>query len=320
MRSPDLKSGWIILISLIIFALFLSGCHQIPADHSTPPTTENQPQTNPITPGAGLDYQDQVYCSIEGVDLLFDLSYPTTGDAPYPLVVYIHGGSWREGDKRGGAGMEFKDAPLDAGYAFASINYRLSPEVIFPAHIEDVKCAVRFFRANAEQLGIDPGRIAALGGSAGGHLAALLGLTASQGLWEDSGDYLGISSAVVAVVDLFGPTDLRGMTHPSYQTAFADVFGEAIQNEEAMWEYSPLAYVSDASPPFLIMHGNADQVVATRHSEDLFTALRAVGVPVELVIVHGGGHSTDLFNTNATPSQDELIEILLSFLSEHLSK
>ncbi len=199
--------------------------------------------------------------------------------------MYVHGGSWREGDKHGGAVMEFKEPLLDAGYAFASINYRLSSEVIFPTHIQDVKCAVRCFRSNSDQLAIDPDRIAALDGSAGAPLAALLGLTANQGLWEDSSGYPNISSEVAAVVDLFGPTDLSGMTHPSYQDALMDVFGEAINSEEQMWTYSPLAYVSEDAPPFLILHGNADQVVALHHSERLYHALQDEGVPKESILI-----------------------------------
>jgi len=266
-----------------------------------------------------LDYADQTYCTVDGVELHFDLSYPLYGEAPYPLVMYVHGGSWREGDKRGGAGMAFKDSLLDAGFAIASINYRLSPEVIFPTHIKDVKCAVRFFRANASQLGIDQDRIAALVGSAAGaHLLSLLGLTANHDLWEDSGCYPNISSEVATVVDLFGPTDLCEMTHLSYQDAFVDVFGDAIQSEEQMWVYSPLAYVTQNAPPFLIMHGNADQVVALHHSERLYQALQAVDVPAKLIVVHGGGHFLNLFNQRASPSKAELTKSLLSFLAEYL--
>ncbi len=304
------------MAGVFIILILIAGCNA--TDQLTPTNETSTSDEMSIQPVAGREYVDQVYCTVEGVELRFDLSYPPQGKAHYPLVIYVHGGSWREGDKRGGAGMEFKKAILNAGYAFASINYRLSSEVIFPAHIQDVKCAVRFFRANADPLAIDPNRIAAMGGSAGAHLVALLGLTANQDLWEYSGGYPNISSEVAAVVDLFGPTDLSGMTHPSYQDAFRDVFGEAINSEEQMWSYSPLAYVSEDAPPFLILHGNADQVVALHHSERLYHALQDEGVPVELIVVHGGGHSLSLFNTKATPSKDELTQALLAFLVEYL--
>jgi acetyl esterase/lipase len=222
------------------------------------------------------------------------------------------------GDKMGGAGMAFKDSLLSAGYAFASINYRLAPKYVFPAQIEDVKCAVRFFRAHAAVLALDPDRIAALGGSAGGHLVALLGLTSGEDLWEDAGQYLSVSSEVAAVVDLFGPTDLSPLAEPVYRDMYADVFGQAVESDADMWRFSPLAYVSPEAPPFLILHGDADPVVFLHHSERLYQALMAVDVPAELVVVEGGGHSTDLFRAGASPNLEAITEMLLAFLQEHL--
>ncbi len=276
------------------------------------------PEGVSVVPGPGKSFYDQVYCQIDGVDLIFDLHYPDQGEGPFPLVIYVHGGSWQEGDRRGGAGMAFTDALLDAGYAFAGINYRLAPEYTFPAMIEDVKCAVRFFRANAELLDLDPDRFAALGGSAGGHLVSLLGLTADQGLWESAGGYQGVSSRVAAVVDMFGSTDLRVMADPVYRDGWGEVFGDAVYDADAMWEISPLAYVTGDAPPFLIMHGDKDETVFVHHSQDLAAALENVGVPAELIIVAGGGHSTELFRRGAAPDLNSLTESLLAFLGEYL--
>jgi acetyl esterase/lipase len=306
------------IVGTLILLVLIAGCNALDKQTPTPTIEALSSEGLSIQPVAERDYLDQVYCTVEGVELRFDLSYPPQGEKPYPLVIYVHGGSWREGDKRGGAGMEFKEPLLNAGYAFASIDYRLSPDVIFPAHIQDVKCAVRYFRANASQLGVSPDQIVALGGSAGAHLVALLGLTANQDLWEETSGYPNISSEMAVVVDLFGPTDLSGMTFPSYQDAFMDVFGEAINSEGQMWSYSPLAYVSEKAPPFLILYGNADKVVALHHSERLYHALQDEGVPVELIVVRGGGHSLNLFNQMASPSKDELTQSLLSFLDEYL--
>jgi acetyl esterase/lipase len=214
--------------------------------------------------------------------------------------------------------VAFTDALLDAGYAFAGVNYRLAPAYTFPAQIEDVKCAVRFFRANAEGLILDPGRFVALGGSAGGHLVSLLGLTSGEGLWESAGPYQGVSSEVAAVVDLFGPTDLRPIADPAYRDPYIGVFGDAAYDEAAMWAVSPLAYVHPGAPPFLIMHGDVDQTVFLHHSVNLADALETAGVPVELIIVEGGGHSTDLFQPGASPDLASLTESLLDFLKDSL--
>lgn len=276
------------------------------------------PEGVSITPGPGKLFYDQVYCQIEGVDLIFDLHYPDSGEGPYPLVVYVHGGAWQEGDRRGGAGVAFRDALLEAGYAFGAVNYRLAPEYAFPAQIEDVKCALRFFRANAHLLDLDAARFAALGGSAGGHLAALLGLTADQDLWESAGEYQGVSSGVAAVVDLFGPTDLRPIADPAYRDSYISVFGDAVYDAEAIWAYSPLAYVSGDAPPFLILHGDVDRVAMLHHSEKLAEALADVGVPAELIVVAGGGHSTELFAEGASPDLESLTQSLLAFLEDYL--
>ena len=107
---------------------------------------------------------------------------------------------------------------------------------------------------------------------------------------------MGVSSEVAAVVDLFGPTDLRPISDPRYRGNYEEIFGEAVFSEDAMWAFSPLAYMSVDAPPFLIFHGGADETVMPHHSVDLQAALTDAGVPVELVIVSGGGHSNALFN------------------------
>jgi acetyl esterase/lipase len=125
---------------------------------------------------AGAMQKDLTYCTTgSGVALKMDLRYPQQFKSPAPLVIYVHGGAWQGGDKAQGSGMRFVPTLLERGYIIASINYRLAPEYIFPAQIEDVRCAVRHLRANAARYGLDPDRIGAIGGSAGGHLVALLG-------------------------------------------------------------------------------------------------------------------------------------------------
>jgi acetyl esterase/lipase len=305
--------GWMILFSAGCAGAPVTEVVEIPIPSVSP---ENPTGTVPV---ARRDYREKTYCTIDNVDLLYDLSYPNDGSAePLPMVVYVHGGAWKMGDRRGGAGVEFKTALLEAGYVYAAIDYRLAPDYLFPAQIEDVKCAIRYFRANAETLGIDPDRIAVMGGSAGGHLVSLLGLTAGQNIWEDAGGFQGVSSAVAGVVDLFGPTDLRPISDARYRGNYEEIFGEAVFSQEMMWAFSPLAYVGEEAPPFLILHGDADEIVMLYHSVDLQAALLDAGVPAELVIVSGGGHSNALFTEGASPDLGELTAILVEFLGENL--
>ncbi len=314
----------ILVFHIFLAVIILSGCQALETPQTTitlkqtATTISTLPDGVSIIPGTGKSFYDQVYCQIDGVDLIFDLHYPEQGEGPYPLVIYVHGGSWQEGDRRGGAGVVFTDALLDAGYAFAAVNYRLAPEYTFPAMIEDVKCAVRFFRANADLLNLDPERFAALGGSAGGHLVSLLGLTSDQDLWELAGCYQGVSSRVAVVVDMFGPMDLRPIADPAYRDGWGDVFGDAVFDSDAMWNISPLKYVTKDAPPFLVMHGDDDPTVFLHHSQNLAAALEEAGVPVELIVVSGGGHSNDLFRPGAAPDLNSLTESLLAFLGEYL--
>ena len=150
-------------------------------------------------------YRDIAYVADGHERQKLDLYVPETGEN-LPLIIWIHGGAWRGGDKKNYIRREY----LKAGYAGASLNYRLSQHAIFPAQIEDVKAAVRWLRANAETYGLDPNRFAAWGSSAGGHLVAILGTAGDVDKFE-VGENLEVSSRVQAVVDYFGPTDFLQM-------------------------------------------------------------------------------------------------------------
>jgi acetyl esterase/lipase len=151
--------------------------------------------------------RDVTYCTVGNAELKLDIYYPKSRTGVTQLVIFIHGGGLSKGDKRGGEGMLDAPSLLDAGFTVASLNYRLAPEYKFPTMIQDVKCAVRFLRAHANEYKIDANKIGVWGTSAGGLLVNLLGTTDSRAGF-DVGEYLDQSSRVQAVVDMFGPGDL----------------------------------------------------------------------------------------------------------------
>jgi acetyl esterase/lipase len=224
-----------------------------------------------------------------------DLYLPPSGK-DWPLIVSVHGGGWAAGSKdTQGAG-----AFVARGFAVAAINYRLSQHAIFPAQIEDCKAAVRWLRANAEKYGYDPKRVGVIGGSAGGHLVALMGTTGGVKQFDVGGN-LDQSSRVQAVVDMFGPTDFMQMDshRPTAARLVHDepnspesrlVGGHISVRRDAVARANPIAYVTADAPPFLIIHGDNDLLVPHHQSELLLAALKKAGVPAELITVPNGPH------------------------------
>lgn len=256
-----------------------------------------------------------------------DIYLPSTGNAPFPLVIFIHGGAFLYGDKANVEGHTFL---LEMGYAVASINYRLSEEAKFPTLIRDAKAAVRWLRANASEYGLDPERFAAWGSSAGGYLVAMLGTTSGVAEFEDA--TLGnsnFSSRVQAVVDWFGPTDFLKMDEQLAEGGFEASFqthsnmdspeslllgGPILENPELVKAANPATYVTSDCPPFLIEHGTADSIVPCQQSQLLYDTLLPVLGP-EKVTLHylaGVGHGGPEFISS------ENMELVLEFLAKHL--
>ncbi len=216
----------------------------------------------------------------------------------FPLVIWVHGGAWRQGSKERFAHLNLL---LDNGFAVACVNYRLSQHAIFPAQIHDCKAAVRFLRKNAERFDLDPTQFGAWGSSAGGHLVALLGTSANVSELEGDLDNQEVSSRVQAVCDWYGPTDLLGMNQQAGEKGKIDhdaadspeslLTGAPIQNvPEKAERINPIRYVTSDDPPFLIMHGDRDYLVPRQQSELLNAALQEVGVSTTFVLVPGAGH------------------------------
>jgi acetyl esterase/lipase len=252
---------------------------------------------------------------MDGFPLRADLYFAREPAGPAPLLIFIHGGSWSGGSKEGGLGFGGIPTFTELGYTLASIDYRLAPDYKMPAMIQDVKCAVRSFRAHAAEYGIDPDRIGVIGVSAGGHLAAMLGTTdETAGL--DVGEYAGYSSRVQAVVDMAGPTDLRApFTADSIQVA-ERVFGTSDPSNPIFAAASPITWVTPEDAPFLIIHGEDDQVVPLAQSNILFERLTAAGVEARMVVVRNAGHGLD--NPQQSPSREELLGVIYAFFEEKL--
>jgi len=277
--------------------------------------------TSPSTsypPGGGTELaghaskidRDIVYCTTDNIDLQLDLYYPKSFSGPTPAVIFVHGGAWSSGDKTPGSLVNAFSYLLDAGFIVGSVNYRLAPEYQFPAMIEDVKCAIRFLRANAATYSINPDKIGAWGASAGGHLVSLLGVTdPSAGF--DVGQYLDQSSRVQTVVDMFGPEDLTTRFPKVDVNLLANVFGSF-----SLAQGSPVTYITPDDPPFLILQGDADTVVPLNQSQEFYDKLTAAGVPAQLVIVHNGPHG--LGAPNESPSLSELISMIVQFFEATL--
>ena len=252
-------------------------------------------------------------------DLKMDLIVPKnrTAHPACPTIVWICGGAYRVVNRSVWLPEMMRFAR--AGYVVASIEYRTSNEAIFPAQLIDVKSAVRFLRAHAKEYCVDPGKIFALGESAGGTMASLLGVTGNQ-KELDQGDHLDQTSAVQGVVDYYGVVDLSDASAEKDRKlaaanqsndvpyfAFEEFLGVGYGKAEAD-KASAIQYVSEETPPFMILHGTEDAVVPMAQSEKLYNTLQKAGIPCEMAVVEGAAHGDDLFY------QDEMIDLVLSFL------
>lgn len=221
-------------------------------------------------------------------------------------VVLVHGGGWSSGDR-----SQLKGYGVllgRRGYTCIASEYRLTGEALWPAQIEDVNCAIRYVRANAAELGVDPDRLVVSGNSAGGHLALMAGAD-TPAAFEGTGGNAGVSSAVSAVIAFYPPTGLDKRAWGGMPTLFGK--GAPV---ETMKSASPLEYATQAFPPTLLMHGNADELVPNNEVTSMYDALHAAGVPVEMHMFANQPHAFD-----ADPKLGRLsAEIMLSFLDRYI--
>jgi acetyl esterase/lipase len=242
--------------------------------------------------------RDISYVTGAGRSRSLDLYLPDVRTNPRPLMIWIHGGGWRSGDKSAPPGLGI----LTRGYVVASINYRLSSEAPFPAQIFDCKAAVRFLRFHARDYGISPDRIGVWGDSAGGQLASLLGTTNGCREYEGTEGVIGPSSNVQAVCDWFGPSDFQAAddwTGPG-GTAVNLLFGGSVATQSRLARFASPADQIGKGPlaPFLIMHGNQDRYVPLHQSQEFYQRLTAAGAKVRFVIIPNAGHGYGWFRNH----------------------
>jgi acetyl esterase/lipase len=223
-------------------------------------------------------------------ELMCDLARPKQSGGPWPAIVCIHGGGWNSGSRD--RLLKMAEEFAGHGYVAITVSYRLAPAHPFPACVEDVKTAVRFLRARADVYHVDADYIGAMGFSAGGHLALMLGLTDAKDDLKGTGGYASHSSRVQAVVDFFGPTHLAD---PAWnmlpnQTLTQFIGSTFSENREAYKRASPITYVTKDDAPVLIFHGTVDRTVPIAQSELLEKKLMGVGIECKLVRMKGMGH------------------------------
>ncbi len=260
------------------------------------------------SPPAEIEFKKDIVYGKGGDEVLvLDLATPKGLVAPAPGIVWIHGGAWRAGDKR-----EFENAIREsarAGYVSVSINYRLVPKHIFPAQIEDAKCAVRWFRANAEKLHLDPDHIGAVGSSAGAHLAMLIGSSDSADGLEGSGGSNDVSSRVQAVVSYAGPTNLA-LPFPiaSQNLIAAFVGGPTNEKTDVARRASPITYVNPGDPPMLLIQGTKDPLVTHDQAVVMADALTKARVPGRVELLLGEGHGWPKENARVMRATFEFLD------------
>ncbi len=257
-----------------------------------------------------------VYSTVDKTELKLDIVRPV-GDGPFPLIIWLHGGGYQAGDRQ-----DFMDTILSLakrGYAGASIDYRLAPKYKWPAQLDDARTALAFLRDKAKEYRIDPDQVGVAGGSAGGHLALMLGLAPRDGK----------RAGIRAVVNIFGPSDFRTLTPTDLGNeilrqvlgrdingVFLDLLGTSDRKAKIMTEASPITYVTKDNPPVLTLHGTEDPLCPLSQSKALHEALRKAGVTEKLLVIEGAGHDA----TWPADKREMVNRTMLKFLDKHLKR
>lgn len=335
-HMPEKRRSWIRVLGWTVFSLLaLSLCGYLylarwSGDGETPPrgfSSSNELLAALLVRGVRLidmdpplpdsvELREKIeYGKVGARSLLLDLYQPQKRVEKAPGLIFIHGGGWKSGHRKDY--RVYTTWFAQQGYVAATISYRLSKESLFPAAVEDAKCAVRWMRANAKSIGVDPDKIVVIGGSAGGHLAMMVGYSAEDSTLEGTGGYAEHSSQVAAVVDIYGPFDLET---PEGKAAgvVKDFLGQ--QNYEdapELWKRaSPATYLNVGDPPTLIIHGSMDEIVPISQAELLATRLRELKISSRYLRLEGWPHTMDA----AVPVNHYCRIQILKFLREQVGR
>ena len=278
----------------------------------------SQPAGPPEIPDGVTVTADITYAHVDGHELQLDLYMPDDIENP-ALLVWVHGGVWRAGSRKSVNGLEL----VPQGYAFASVSYRLSPVAPFPAQIHDIKGAIRYLRAHADEYGYDASRIGILGASAGAHLAALAAVTNGSAAHEGTtGGNLDVSSDVDVLVSYFGASNLTtilgqstefglGVRVPALELLYG---GPPAKNDALARLASPVFYLDANDPPMYLLHGDADPQMPIEQTFELHDMALERGLDVRLDVVAGAGHGgAEFFEPARTAAVAEFLDTYLRF-------
>lgn len=258
----------------------------------------------------------------------FDLYLPDEGDGPFPLFIHIHGGGFAFGDKRD----DHMDAYLDGikrGYAVASIEYRVASEAVFPAAVLDCREAVRYLKSHAVEYHVDPNRIAVLGGSAGGNLAAMVGMNVPNGAFPgEEGRIFPVEPTVQVAIDQFGPVRFETMRDQAIANGVSEVHPTTAMMPESRYlgvdlgaapaqllkAAYPATYAGEDMAPMLVQHGTGDHLVPWAQSEEFVKDLQAKGLThkVTYVPLEGADHEDKRFTAK------ENMDLVFAFIEKHI--
>jgi acetyl esterase/lipase len=301
--------------SCIVMGLgFISACCSLTA------FAKDKPQ---LPPGVRIE-RDVPYITDGDAAQRLDLYLPEkTGEKPLPLVVHIHGGGWRGGSKFPCPVLNM----VGKGYAVASVEYRFSDKALFPAQIQDCQAAIRWLRGNSKKYNIDSDHVGVVGGSAGGHLSALVATSGGKKAFPMIGGNEDQSDRVQCVCNIYGPADFSTVMQQAaddknvknvfqFNTPsdpYSSLIGTSLNSDKEKTDaVSPVKYVSEDNPPMLILHGTHDALVPYAQSEQLVAALKAKGVDVWLQTLPGSGHGGPAFG------KPPIVALMQTFFDKYL--
>ncbi len=257
--------------------------------------------------------KDIIYRDLDGAQIKADFYPPAlrnpNGD---PMVIVIHGGAWIGGQRQDMAAA--CETLSKAGFASATVSYRLAPQSKYPAQLDDVQAAVRYFRANAKKYGLNTTKMAALGASAGGHLRMLLGFTDTRD--KTALDNMTHSSRVQCVVNLFGPVDLT----QDFNKAIASYISMQVTGKQYdptspdTKSFSPINFIDKNSAPVFTIQGDADETVPPKQAQRLDEAMKAAGIEHHLRMIPKMGHNI----VTTIPECEKALSESMEFLNKHL--